>query len=51
MVWVTSATNGNVFEVLDEHVARQLEAEGHEVHKSDPRIQKAAKPKASSARK
>jgi len=51
MVWVTSATNGNVFEVLDEHVARQLEAEGHEIHKSDPRIAKAEKPKAKAVSK
>jgi hypothetical protein len=47
MVWIKSATNGNVFEVSDEYLARQLEAEGHEVHKSDPRDQKAPKPKAS----
>jgi hypothetical protein len=45
MVWFTSAVNGNVFEVLDEDFARQLEAEGHEVHASDPRIRKAAKVK------
>jgi len=45
MVWFTSAVNGNVFEVLDESHALQLEAEGHEVHASDPRIRKAAKGK------
>lgn len=46
MVWVTSSVNGNVFEVVDEHVAAYLEAEGHEIHKSDPRIRKASKSKA-----
>ena len=46
MVWIKSAVNGNVFEVLDEDFARRLEAEGHEVHESDPRVRKVAKPKA-----
>jgi hypothetical protein len=45
MVWITSATNGNVFEVLDEDFAAQLEADGHEVSETDPRARKAAKPK------
>ena len=45
MVWIKSAVNGNVFEVQDEDFARQLEAEGHEVHDSDPRVRKAPKAK------
>ena len=44
MVWIKSATNGNVFEVADGGLARQLEAAGDEVHKSDPRVREPAKP-------
>jgi hypothetical protein len=47
MPWVTSATNGNVFEVADEDLARQLEAEGHELHDTDPRTKRAKGAKAS----
>ena len=42
MAWITSATNGNVFEVIDEPLVKYLEAEGHKVSASDPRL---AKPK------
>jgi len=45
MVWFRSAVNGNVFEVQDEYLARQLEADGHEAHESDPRIKRAKDPK------
>lgn len=38
MVWFTSKDNGAVFEVHDVGFAQQLEADGHEVHKSDPRV-------------
>lgn len=47
MAWVKSATNGNVFEVLDEDLVRQLEAAGHEVHDTDPRTKRAKGAKAS----
>jgi len=38
MVWFTSKDNGNAFEVHDADFARQLEADGHEKHDSDPRV-------------
>ena len=40
MAWVKSKHNGNVFEVVDEALVRQLESEGHEISEADPRIEK-----------
>lgn len=45
MVWVESATNGNVFEVPDEALAAKLEAEGHKIHQADPRSSRKPKSK------
>lgn len=42
MSWIKSKHNGNVFEVADEDLVKQLEAEGHEVSEEDPRKKKQA---------